>query len=106
MFCTFSTQLGRALQPVFIISRNRSAVVEGSMATSLSSGGGGAAAVLQSEMISATDGDPSRARSRVLPTAAGKRDSTALFLIFMALFLTLWSPPMVVQRLPSDWVRL
>ena len=41
MLGTAATQRGRALQPVFMISRNRSAVVEGSTVTSLSSGGGG-----------------------------------------------------------------
>ena len=61
MVGTAATQRGRAVQPAFMMSRNRSAVVAGSTVTSLSSGGGGATAVLQSEMTSATDGDPSKA---------------------------------------------
>jgi hypothetical protein len=76
MFGTAATQRGRAVQPAFMMSRNRSAVVEGSMVTSLSSGGGGATAVLQSEITSATDGDPSRAMSSV--PAAAKRDVVML----------------------------
>src|SRR5215831_17730985 len=55
-FGTAATQRGRALQPAFMMSRKRSAVVEGSTVTSLSSGGGGALAVAQSEMTSAVDG--------------------------------------------------
>src|SRR5437660_2182809 len=69
MFGTAATQRGRALQPPFMISRNSSAVVEGSTVTSFSSGAGGATAVLQSEMTSATDGDPTNA-SRSAPPAA------------------------------------
>jgi len=38
--------------------------------TSFSSGGGGATAVLQSEITSATDGEPSKAAMTAPPTAA------------------------------------
>src|SRR5580704_7901077 len=78
MFGTAATQRGRALQPAFIMSRNRSAVVEGSTVTSFSSGGGGTTDVLQSEMTSATDGDPSKASSVpavAAAAAAEKRDA-------------------------------
>src|SRR5712691_10120037 len=71
-----ATQRGRAVQFPFIISRNRSAVVEGSAVTSFSSGGGGATAVFQSEMTSATDGDPSTATRK--PLAAARRDGAML----------------------------
>ena len=59
MFGIAATQRGRAVQPAFMMSSNNSAVVAGSTVTSFSSGGGGATAVLQSEITSATDGDPS-----------------------------------------------
>src|SRR5258707_1947937 len=68
-----ATQRGRAVQLPFIISRNRRAVVEGSTVTSFSSGGGGATAEFQSEMTSATDGDPNNATTSAL-AAADKRD--------------------------------
>src|ERR1700688_3363200 len=74
MFGTAAMQRGRALQPAFIISRKSSAVVAGSTVTSLSCGGGGATAVLQSEMTSAMEGDPSKAISSVPAAAAVKRD--------------------------------
>src|SRR5262245_7180438 len=77
MFGTAATQRGRALQPPFMISRNSSAVVEGSTVTSFSSGAGGATAVVQSEMTSATDGDPTNA-SRSAPPAAVKRESVMM----------------------------
>src|ERR1700730_10521944 len=73
MFGTAAMQRGRALQPAFMMSRKRTAVVAGSTVTSLSSGGGGATAVLQSEMTSATDGDTSKAAMTAPPMAA-KRD--------------------------------
>src|SRR6202521_3197717 len=85
-FGTAATQRGRALQLPFMISRNRSAVVEGSTVTSFSSGGGGATAVLQSEMTSATDGDPSKAMSSVPAAAAAKRDGVMLSSLY------LWRP--------------
>src|ERR1700722_16848536 len=78
MFGIAATQRGRAVQPAFMMSRNRSAVVEGSTVTSFSSGGGGTTAVLQSEMTSATDGDPSTAASSVPAAAAAKRDAVML----------------------------
>jgi hypothetical protein len=62
----------------FIASRNRSAVVEGSTETSFRSGGGGATAVFQSEMTSATDGDPSNATRSAPPQAAAKPDDVLL----------------------------
>src|SRR5262249_42639465 len=68
-----ATQRGRALQPAFMMSRNRSAVVAGSTVTSLSSGGGGTTAVFHSEMTSAADGDPSHTE-RSAPAAAATRD--------------------------------
>src|SRR5260221_13192633 len=55
-FGTAATQRGRAVQPAFMISRKRSAVVCGSTVTSLSSGAGGALACAQSETTSAVDG--------------------------------------------------
>src|SRR6516225_5783110 len=70
MFGTAATQRGRAVQPPFMISRNRSAVVEGSIVTSFNSGGGGATALLQSEMTSAPHGDPSNATTSAPPAAA------------------------------------
>src|ERR1700732_2633813 len=70
MFGTAATQRGRAVQPAFMMSRNNSAVVEGSTVTSFSSGGGGATAVLQSEITSATDDDPSDAIRIAAATAA------------------------------------
>src|SRR5580700_8449292 len=70
MFGIAATQRGRAVQPVFMISSNNSAVVDGSTVTSLSSGAGGATAVLQSEITSATDGDPSNAATTAPPMAA------------------------------------
>jgi hypothetical protein len=60
------------------MSRNRSAVVAGSTVTSLSFGAGGATAVLQSEMTSAIEGDPSMAISSVPAAAAAKRDGVML----------------------------
>src|SRR5258708_21861052 len=74
MFGTAATQRGRAVQPPFIISRNRSAVVAGSTVTSFSSGGGGTTAVFQSEMTSATDGAPTNATRSAPPAATAKRD--------------------------------
>src|SRR5262249_8139121 len=68
MLGTAATQRGRALQFAFMMSRSRSAVVEGSTVTSFSSGGGGTTALLQSEMTSAMDGDPSSA-TRSAPAA-------------------------------------
>src|SRR6202051_1414362 len=65
-----ATQRGRAVQPAFMMSSSSSAVVAGSTVTSFSSGGGGATAVLQSEITSATDGDPSNATITAPPTAA------------------------------------
>ena len=70
MFGIAATQRGRAVQPAFMMSSNKSAVVAGSTVTSFSSGGGGATAVLQSEITSATDGDPSNAAMTAPPTAA------------------------------------
>jgi hypothetical protein len=52
MLATLSTQLGRALQPCFMMSRNKSAVVDASTVTSFSSGAGGGAALPQSAMMS------------------------------------------------------
>src|ERR1700674_1258292 len=78
MFGTAATQRGRAVQLPFIMSRNRSAVVAGSTVTSFSSGGGGATAVLQSEMTSAPDGDPSNATRSAPLAAAAKRDGVML----------------------------
>src|SRR5262252_7440541 len=75
MFGTAATQRGRALQFPFIMSRKRSAVVEGSIVTSSSSGGGGATAVFQSDTTSATEGDPSHAARSAPPAAAAKRDA-------------------------------
>src|ERR1700676_2728947 len=74
MFGIAATQRGRAVQPVFMMSSNNSAVVAGSTVTSFSFGGGGATAVLQSEITSATDGVPSNAAMTAPPRAA-KRDS-------------------------------
>jgi hypothetical protein len=73
MFGIAATQRGRAVQPAFMMSSNNSAVVAGSTVTSFSSGGGGATAVLQSEMTSAMDGDPSKA-TMIAPPMAAKRD--------------------------------
>src|SRR5580658_10021828 len=70
MFGIAATQRGRAVQPVFMMSSSSSAVVAGSTVTSFSSGGGGATAVLQSEITSATDGDPSSAAMTAPPMAA------------------------------------
>src|SRR5207248_2314073 len=78
-----ATQRGRRLQLPFMISRNRSAVVEASTVTSFSSGGGGAAAVFQSEMTSATDGDPSHATRSAPPAAAAKRDRDILSSLYL-----------------------
>src|SRR3984957_4774547 len=78
MFGTAATQRGRAVQPAFMMSRNRSAVVAGSPVTPLNYGAGGATPVLQSEMTSATDGDPSKAMSSVPAAAAAKRDGFIL----------------------------
>src|ERR1700720_891661 len=83
MFGTAAMQRGRAVQPPFMMSRNSSAVVEGSIVTSFSSGGGGATAVPQSEMMSASDGDPSHATRSAPPAAAAKRDSV----MFSSLYL-------------------
>src|SRR5580704_12953454 len=80
MLGTAATQRGRAEQPAFMMSRNRSAVVDGSTVTSLSSGGGGTTAVLQSEMTSATDGDPSKPASSIARAAAVKREAVMLVL--------------------------
>src|SRR5712671_2646759 len=77
-----ATQRGRVVQFPFIISRNRSAVVDGSTMTSFSSGGGGATAVFQSEMTSATVGDPSNA-NRSAPPAAAKRDDVMLSSLYL-----------------------
>src|SRR5712671_3189453 len=78
-----ATQRGRAVQPPFIISRNRSAVVEGSTVTSFSSGGGGATAVFQSEMTSAADGDPRNATRNAPLAAAAKRDGVMLSSLYL-----------------------
>src|SRR5262245_38002932 len=78
MFGTAATQRGRAVQPPFMMSRNKSAVVEGSTVTSFSSGGGGAATLPQSEMISAKDGDPNNASSSAPPAAAVNRDGVIM----------------------------
>src|SRR5271169_6973219 len=83
MFGTAATQRGRAVQPPFMISRNSSAVVEGSTVTSFSSGGGGATALFQSETTSATDGDPSNA-TRSAPPAAARRDDVMLSSLYLA----------------------
>src|SRR5580692_11703389 len=80
MFGTAATQRGRAMQPAFMMSRNSIAVVDGSTVTSLSSGGGGTTAVLQSEMTSATDGDPSKPASSIARAAAVKREAVMLVL--------------------------
>src|SRR5271169_6730719 len=82
MFGTAATQRGRAVQPPFMISRNSSAVVEGSIVTSFSSGGGGTTAVVQSEMTSATDGGPSNA-TRSAPPAAARRDDVMLSSLYL-----------------------
>src|SRR4051812_35486061 len=74
IFGTLATQRGRALQLPFMISRNRTAVVDGSTVTSLSSGAGGATTLLQSEIMSASDGDPSHATRSPAPAATEKRD--------------------------------
>src|SRR5262252_7036907 len=59
---TAATQRGRAVQPAFMMSSMRSAVVDGSTVTSFSSGGGGIFAVFQSATTSpAIDGDASSA---------------------------------------------
>src|SRR5258708_6246217 len=73
MFGTAATQRGRAVQLPFMMSRNKSAVVEGSTVTSFSSGGGGITAVFQSEMTSPTDGDPSVATRSAPPAAAAAK---------------------------------
>src|SRR5258708_28371703 len=78
MFGTAATQRGRAVQPAFIMSRNRSAVVEGSTVTSLSSGGGGTTAVFHSEMTSATVGDPRNATRSAPAAAAAERNGVML----------------------------
>src|ERR1700724_2462211 len=78
MYGIAATQRGRAVQPAFMMSSNSSAVVAGSTVTSFSSGGGGTTAVLQSEMTSATDGEPSKAMSSVPAAAAAKRDGVIL----------------------------
>src|SRR5258708_24049387 len=77
-----ATQRGRAVQLPFIISRNRRAVVEGSTVTSFSSGGGGATAEFQSEMTSATDGDPNNATTSAL-AAAERRDGIMLSSLYL-----------------------
>jgi hypothetical protein len=82
MLGTAATQRGRELQFAFIMSRSRSAVVEGSIVTSFSSGGGGTTALLQSEMTSAMDGDPSNA-TRSAPAAA-KRDAVMLSSLYVS----------------------
>src|SRR5215472_7724980 len=87
MFGTAATQRGRASQLTFIMSRNRSAVVAGSTVTSLSSGGGGMTAVLQSEITSATDGDPSPA-SRSAPPAAAAQSDPVILIMLSSLYLT------------------
>src|SRR5215471_20914135 len=81
MLGTAATQRGRAEQPPFMMSRNRSAVVAGSTVTSLSSGGGGMTAVLQSEITSATDGDPSPASRSAPPAAAAQSDPVILIML-------------------------
>src|SRR5260370_10813266 len=93
MFGTAAMQRGRALQPAFIISRKRIAVVAGAAVTSLSSGGGGATAVFQSEMTSATDGDPSNATTK--PLAAARRDGVMLSSLYLG-------GPRNVQPCPKD----
>src|SRR5262249_34056235 len=82
MFGTAATQRGRAVQPPFMISRNRSAVVEGSIVTSFSSGGGGITAVFQSETTSAADGDPTNA-TRSAPPAAANCDGVMLSSLYL-----------------------
>src|ERR1700716_2944006 len=83
---TAATQRGRAVQPAFMMSRKRTAVVAGSTVTSLSSGGGGATAVFQSETTSATDGDPSKAMGSVPAAAAAKRDGVMLGVMLSSLY--------------------
>src|ERR1700685_200843 len=77
MFGIAATQRGRAVQPAFMMSSSSSAVVAGSTVTSLISGGGGATAVLQSEMTSATDGEPSNAAMTAPPMAAKRKGDMA-----------------------------
>src|SRR6516225_2047567 len=89
-----ATQRGRAVQLPFIISRNRRAVVEGSTATSFSSGGGGATAEFQSEMTSATDGDPNNATTSAL-AAAARRDGVMLPSLYLG-------SPRNVRPCPKD----
>src|SRR5262245_32433659 len=66
-----------------MISRSSSAVVEGSTVTSFSSGGGGATAAVQSEITSASDGEPTKV-SRSAPPAAVKRENVMMSSLYVA----------------------
>src|SRR5438105_13296816 len=80
-FGTAATQRGRALQPAFMMSRNRRAVVEGSTVTSFSSGGGGATAVFQSLMISAETGDAASTPIASAPATPAQRPNVRVLMM-------------------------
>src|SRR5437764_13353595 len=80
IFGTAATQRGLALQPAFMMSSNSNAVVEASTVTSFNSGGGGTTALFQSEITSATDGEPNAVTSNAPAAAIAKRDDLMLTL--------------------------
>src|SRR5207302_8211975 len=81
-----------------MMSSNSSAVVDGSTVTSFNSGGGGTTALFQSEITSATDGEPNAATSSAPAAAIAKRDDLILTLPSAA-------PTRPLDRIP-EWRSL
>src|SRR5882762_142562 len=100
-FGTAATQRGRAVQPAFMMSRKRSAVVAGSTVTSLSSGGGGAFAVFQSEMTSAAPGDAASTPIAAPAIPAAQRP-TVRFLMMTSLVQTRAGRPSRQEPSPTS----